>query len=103
MNGELSPLLLHPDRLSIMAVLATTRWAEFDWLRDCVGMPADALSAQLRNMTGPGYLEARNGRVGRRSVTWLNLSATGRELFRDHLESLRHIAGLGTPRGRTGC
>ena len=92
MSAGLSPLLLDADRLSIMSLLAATRWAEFDWLRECAGMPENVLSAQLRHLAGPGYLEARKGRVGRRSITWLNLSSAGRELFRGHVETLHHIA-----------
>lgn len=92
MSAGLSPLLLDPDRLSIMSLLAATRWAEFDWLRECVGMSENMLSAQLRHLADPGYLEARKGRVGKRSITWLNLSSTGRELFHGHVETLHHIA-----------
>ncbi|MEV6315378.1 transcriptional regulator [Streptomyces sp. NPDC051776] len=89
---DVDPLLLDPTRLSIVSLLSATRWAEFGFVRDSVGMSDSALSKQITTLGKQDYLEVRKGYVGKRPRTWLNLSTTGRVALERHIEALQRIA-----------
>lgn len=91
-EAELSPLLVDPTRLSIVALLAATQWAEFGWVRDSVGVTDSALSKQVKTLSASGYIEVRKGYVGNRPRTWLNLSDFGRNALQAHIAVLQQIA-----------
>ena len=60
--------LIHPiTRLSICGLLAADAdWVEFAALRDAAGISDSVLSKQSRVLEDAGYVEVRNGAVGRR-------------------------------------
>jgi DNA-binding transcriptional ArsR family regulator len=91
-EAKLDPLLLDPTRLSIVALLAGTEWAEFGFVRDSVKLSDSALSKRISNLSDTGYVEVRKGYVGKRPRTWLNLSATGRTALGAHIAMLQQIA-----------
>ncbi|HZE38451.1 MAG TPA: transcriptional regulator [Stackebrandtia sp.] len=95
----MDPLLLDPTRLSIVSLLAATDWAEFGWVRDAVSLSDSALSKQVTNLSGQGYVEVEKGYVGKRPRTWLNLTPAGRDALRSHVEALQRIV---TQAQRTG-
>ena len=90
-DGTLDPLLLDPTRLSIVALLAATRWAEFGWVRDSVGLSDSALSKQITNLAKGDYVEVRKGYVGKRPRTWLDLTESGHTALRGHVAALHRI------------
>lgn len=90
--ARLEPLLLDPTRLSIMASLAGTEWAEFGFVRDTAGLSDSTLSKRISQLGDAGFVEVRKGYVGKRPRTWLNLSAAGRAALRAHIAMLREIA-----------
>ncbi|AHI01443.1 transcriptional regulator [Kutzneria viridogrisea] len=98
---DLDPLLLDPTRLSIVALLASTEWAEFRWVRDLVGLSDSALSKQITNLANPGYVEVKKGYVGKRPRTWLNLSDSGHQALRAHVAALNQIVEQSQRAGST--
>ena len=49
--------LIHaPTRLSLVAFLAATAWADFSVLRDSLGLSDSALSKQLATLEDAGYI-----------------------------------------------
>jgi DNA-binding transcriptional ArsR family regulator len=90
--------LVHaPTRLSIVALLAATGWAEFSFIRDNLGMSDSALSKQLTTLEEAGYIELRKAFVGKRPRTSARLSRKGRSAFESHVAALQQIvasAGL---------
>jgi DNA-binding transcriptional ArsR family regulator len=88
---DLDPLLLDPTRLSIVALLAGAEWAEFGWVRDSAGLSDSALSKQITNLAGSGYVEVKKGYVGKRPRTWLNLGDSGHHALRAHVAALQRI------------
>ncbi|WP_406633358.1 winged helix-turn-helix domain-containing protein [Amycolatopsis sp. WGS_07] len=88
---DLDPLLLDPTRLSIVALLSGTEWAEFSWVRDSAGLSDSALSKQITNLANSGYVEVKKGYVGKRPRTWLNLSDSGHQALRAHVAALNQI------------
>ncbi|MFD9893420.1 winged helix-turn-helix domain-containing protein [Amycolatopsis sp. NPDC059027] len=89
--SDLDPLLLDPTRLSIVALLGATKWAEFGWVRDEVGLSDSALSKQITNLAKAEYVEVKKGYVGKRPRTWLNLGQAGHEALRAHVAALHRI------------
>jgi DNA-binding transcriptional ArsR family regulator len=98
--ADLDPLLLDPTRLSIVSLLAGTRWAEFGWVREAVDLSASALSKQVTTLGAQGYVEVEKGYVGKRPRTWLNLSDTGRTALEDHVRALQRIVDASRQAGR---
>ncbi|WP_033292486.1 winged helix-turn-helix domain-containing protein [Amycolatopsis jejuensis] len=97
---DLDPLLLDPTRLSIVALLSGTEWAEFGWVRDAAGLSDSALSKQITNLAGAGYVEVKKGYVGKRPRTWLNLSDSGHDALRTHVAGLQRIVENSARRSR---
>jgi DNA-binding transcriptional ArsR family regulator len=84
--------LIHaPTRLSIVALLGASDWAEFRFIRESVGLSDSALSKQLTLLEDAGYVEIRKAFVGKRPRTWARLSRAGRRAFEGHVEKLREI------------
>lgn len=90
-HAELDPVLLDPTRLSIVSLLASTRHAEFGWVRDQVGMSDSALSKQITTLGKHGYVKAEKGYVGKRPRTWLDLNDAGRSALEGHVAALQGI------------
>lgn len=99
-HDELDTALLDPTRLSIVSLLAATRWAEFSYVRDSVSLSDSALSKQVSALDKLGYAEVEKGYVGKRPRTWLNLSDTGRTALTRHIAALRKIADNASAAGR---
>ncbi len=84
--------LIHaPTRLSIVALLAATEWAEFKFIRDSTGLSDSALSKQLTTLEEAGYIEIRKGFVGKRPRTSARLNTVGRAAFEQHVAALQEI------------
>jgi DNA-binding MarR family transcriptional regulator len=99
--AAIDPLLLDPTRLSIVALLAGTQWAEFGWVRDSVGLSDSALSKQITNLSNTGYVEVRKGYVGKRPRTWLSLTESGHQALRTHVAALHTIVEQSQQTGST--
>ncbi|MGW7521631.1 transcriptional regulator [Streptomyces sp. NPDC054796] len=84
--------LIHPaTRLSVVALLATTEWADFAFIRDSLSLSDSALSKQLCTLEGAGYLEIHKEGGGRRRRTRVRLTDHGRIAFEGHVAALRAI------------
>ncbi|MFG1925176.1 winged helix-turn-helix domain-containing protein [Cryptosporangium sp. NPDC048952] len=93
-GGEprLDQQLLEPVRLSIVALLAGTEWAEFGFVRDSVQLTDSALSKRIASLSDTGHVEVRKGYVGKRPRTWVKLSDEGRAALSAHIAKLQEIA-----------
>jgi len=84
--------LIHaPTRLSIVSLLAASKWADFQFIRDSVGLSDSALSKQLATLEQAGYVEIRRGFVGKRPRTSARLSSAGRVAFEQHVAALQEM------------
>jgi DNA-binding transcriptional ArsR family regulator len=84
--------LIHaPTRLSIVALLGASDWAEFRFIRESLGLSDSALSKQLTLLEDAGYVQIRKAFVGKRPRTWARLSGAGRVAFEGHVQRLREI------------
>jgi len=93
--------LIHaPTRLSIVALLAASQWADFTFVRDSLGMSDSALSKQIATLEEAGYVTVRKTGAGRTRRTHLQLSLRGRRAFDGHAAALQQIiadAGAAAP------
>ncbi|MFE0809056.1 transcriptional regulator [Streptomyces sp. NPDC058794] len=96
--------LIHPaTRLSVVALLAATEWADFPFVRDSLSLSDSALSKQLHTLEEAGYLELRKEGAGRKRRTRVRLTERGRTAFEGHVAALRAIVdGAGPPAVPTG-
>lgn len=84
--------LIHaPSRLSLVAFLAATAWADFAVLRDSVGLSDSTLSKALTTLADAGYVEIRKAFVGKRPRTSARLTTSGRTAFDQHVLALQEI------------
>ncbi|GAB2808538.1 transcriptional regulator [Streptomyces daliensis] len=84
--------LIHPaTRLSVVALLATTEWADFAFIRDSLSLSDSALSKQLYTLEEAGYLEIHKEGGGRKRRTKVRLTDHGRLAFEGHVAALRAI------------
>jgi DNA-binding MarR family transcriptional regulator len=84
--------LIHaPTRLSIVALLSVSEWAEFTFVRDSLSMSDSALSKQVATLEEAGYVVVRKTGAGRSRRTQLQLSTHGRRAFSGHAAALQQI------------
>ncbi|HWU11175.1 MAG TPA: transcriptional regulator [Streptomyces sp.] len=84
--------LIHPaTRLSVVALLAATEWADFAFIRDSLSLSDSALSKQLHTLEEAGYLEIHKEGGGRKRRTKVRLTDRGRTAFDGHVAALRAI------------
>ena len=81
-----------PVRFSVMATLAAAEEAEFGFVRDGVQVSDSVPSKTVATLERAGYVEVREGYVGKRPRTWPRLSGDGRRAFDAHVAALRAIA-----------
>ncbi|WP_411147645.1 transcriptional regulator [Streptomyces sp. A30] len=91
--------LIHPaTRLSVVALLAATEWADFAFVRDSLSLSDSALSKQLHTLEEAAYLELHKEGGGRKRRTRVRLTDRGRTAFEGHVAALRAIVeGAGPP------
>ena len=84
--------LIHaPKRLEIVSLLAAAQWADFQYIRDELGLSDSVLSKQLSALESAGYIEIRRRFVGKRPRTSASLSRAGRQAFEQHVAALHQI------------
>ncbi len=91
--------LIHPStRLSIVALLASTDWADFGYVRDRLGMSDSALSKQFATLEEAGYVSLERQVANQRRRVRVALTDAGRKAFDGHVAALQAvIAGSPEP------
>jgi DNA-binding MarR family transcriptional regulator len=84
--------LIHPStRLSIVALLAATDWAEFSFVRDRLEMSDSALSKQFATLEEAGYIAIERTVSNRRRRVRVSLTDAGRRAFNGHVAALQAV------------
>jgi len=92
--SDLDEIIHQPVRLKIMAALLAAgadAEVEFTFLRGRLGCTDGNLGAHLDKLTSARYVTARKAFVGRKPVTYLSATRTGRRAFEDHVAALQDI------------
>lgn len=91
--------LIHPStRLTLVATLAASDWAEFAYLRERLGLSDSALSKQVATLEEAGYVATERRLEGRRHKLRVRLTDVGRAAFDGHVQALRSIVDPGASR-----
>jgi DNA-binding MarR family transcriptional regulator len=84
--------IIHPStRLSIVAILASTDWAEFSFVRDRLAMSDSALSKQFSILEDAGYVTIERTLSNHRRRVRVALTDAGRQAFAGHVAALQAV------------
>jgi DNA-binding MarR family transcriptional regulator len=90
--------LIHPStRLSLVALLSSTDWADFSFLRDRVGLSDSALSKQLATLEQAGYVTIDRPVTDHRRRVRARLTDAGRRAFDGHVAALQELISAAEP------
>nr|WP_294860931.1 transcriptional regulator [uncultured Fluviicola sp.] len=89
MLNQLDSLLHSQTRLAIMSLLMNLEEAEFIYLKEQTGVSAGNLSLQLEKLRAGEYIEIRKGFKKKYPVTICNVTAKGREAFRQYVLDIK--------------
>lgn len=93
-KAELNMVIHAPNRLKICAFLTPLQEAEFQVLRDELGVSDSVLSKHLKQLEEAGYVAFRKGTVSGRQRMWASLTKSGSNAFSGHVKELNRIAGV---------
>lgn len=84
--------LIHPStRLSIVALVASTDWVDFSFVRDRLGLSDSALSKQFSVLEDAGYVTIERPVTNRRRRVRVRLTDLGRNAFDGHVAALQSV------------
>jgi DNA-binding MarR family transcriptional regulator len=86
-----------PKRLRICAFLDATTSTEFSVLRDLLGVADSVLSKHLKVLQDAGHVEMTKPTGRGRARTWVNLTPTGRQAYRNHVAALQALFDAPVP------
>lgn len=90
--------VIHPStRLAIVAMLASTDWADFAFVRDRLGMSDSALSKQFATLEQAGYIKVDRLLSNHRRRVRVALTDAGRRAFQGHVAALQAVIAAAGP------
>jgi DNA-binding MarR family transcriptional regulator len=90
--------IIHPStRLSIVALLASTDWAEFAFVRDRLDMSDSALSKQFAVLEEARYITVERPVSNHRRRVRVALTEQGRRAFQGHVAALQAVIASAEP------
>ena len=90
-TSELDEKVHQRVRLGVLAVLAEAERADFNYLRETLGVTDGNLSRHLAVLDEAGYVRITKGFEGRRPRTWISATKRGREAFAAEVSSLEAL------------
>ncbi len=78
-------------RLGVMAYLSTADTADFNELKQQLGLTDGNLSVHLRKLEEAGYIGIDKGFAGRKPLTRIRLKAKGRAAFVRYLDAMSKL------------
>ena len=93
--GKIDEVIHGRVRLGIMAYLMVAEVADFNTLKAKLEVTEGTLSVHLRKLEEAGYVTIDKGYKGRRPLTRILLTESGRAAFAAYLEAMGKLAGLG--------
>jgi DNA-binding MarR family transcriptional regulator len=92
--AKLNETIHQPVRLRIMAALVSLEndnEVDFAYLRGLLQVTDGNLGAHLRKLEDEGFIAVNKTFVERKPRTYVNATATGRKVFREHVVALQSI------------
>tara|TARA_R110001592_G_scaffold316471_3_gene592950 strand:+ start:966 stop:1259 length:294 start_codon:yes stop_codon:yes gene_type:complete len=92
MNETQFDSIIHaPIRLQLCALLSPLEDAEFQFIRDQLGVSDSVLSKHVKQLEEAGYVKQSKKNVNGRQRTWLYLTNAGRKAYKGHVAKLMQI------------
>ncbi len=88
---QLNKILDNRVRLGIMSVLMVNDWADFNQLKEMLGLSDGNLASHLNTLEKEQYVEVKKEFVGRKPRTTYSVTASGRQAFEEHLNVLEKL------------
>ncbi len=92
---ELDRVIHEPARLTIVALLAGVKQADFLWVLTESGLTKGNLSSHLAKLETSGYVEIDKTYRGKTPLTLLRLTPEGQAAFTAYKKSLTGLLGTG--------
>jgi len=80
-------------RLGVMAFLANAEAASFTELKTALNVTSGNLSIQMRKLEEAGYIKIDKTIVGRKPLTTVRITRSGRDAFSAYIEALSDVLG----------
>lgn len=91
----LDRLVHEPARLAILTVLTSVEWAEFSFLETVCALSKGNLSSHLSKLEDAGLLEVEKSFRGKRPLTRVRLTETGRQALQQYRAQLAALLQSG--------
>jgi DNA-binding transcriptional ArsR family regulator len=91
--SDLDRVIHEPARLTIVALLAGVKQADFLWVLTESGLTKGNLSSHLAKLEDAGYVEVEKTYRGKTPLTLLRLSAAGHTAFKTYKKNLTGLLG----------
>lgn len=88
---EAAEAFRHPDRLKVCAFLSPLEEADFQSLKDFVGVSDALMSKHLKALEGLGLVKTEKRKQDGRQRTWVSLTQAGRDALTVHLNHLKSL------------
>ena len=93
-NACFDTVIHAPNRLQICALLAPLEHAEFQVLRDELGVSDSVLCKHIKLLEEAGYVKQRKNKINGRQRTWIYLTRNGRKALKAHINELKRLVAL---------
>ncbi|MDR1543331.1 MAG: transcriptional regulator [Prevotellaceae bacterium] len=78
-------------RLGIMSILSVNDNADFNTMKELLGLTDGNLASHLRTLENVGYLAATKQFIGRKPNTKYAITELGKTAFKEHLNALEKL------------
>lgn len=90
MLQDIDRTIHEPARLLLMIYLFSVEKADFTFLKQQTGMTQGNLSSHLNKLESAGYILSEKRFRGKRPLTLIRISDTGREAFTSYVKGMHH-------------
>jgi len=90
-NSRLDTVIHSPIRLHVCSLLAPLKTAEFQVLRDELGVSDSVPSKHVKQLEKAGYVKQKKSKLNGRQRTWVYLTGKARKAFKSHINELKRI------------
>lgn len=91
---QLNPAFDHRNRLGIMSILAVNDWVEYNTLKELLNLTDGNLASHLKALEAVDYITVQKQFVGRKPKTTYQVTETGKQAFKAHLDALEALLRL---------
>ncbi|MFY7731136.1 MAG: winged helix-turn-helix domain-containing protein [Flavobacterium sp.] len=81
----------HRIRLGIMSILMVNEYADFNTLKELLGVTDGNLASHAKALETEGYIMIEKQFIGKKPNTKYIATPAGRKAFRDHIDALEKL------------